>query len=190
MQDFGAPVGYRVILNDPSRIKGIIAQNANAYLEGLTKKRIEFFLTAGDKNTTYDTKKLFSFVSPKAIIHKQYLRDLNEGQEHTMSPDSWTHDLIFLMTEKQKRIQVQLFKDYRTNLKAYPKWQKYLRENKPPTLSAWGRKDPAFMASGAKAYLRDVPSADFNLLDAGHFALEEKPIEIAKLIIPFVHKNK
>ncbi len=190
MQDFGAPVGYRVILNDPSRVKGIIAQNANAYLDGLTKKRIEFFMTAGDEGSVYSDDRLFKIVTPKSIINTQYLRDIDKDKTYIMSPDSWTHDLAFLKTKQERKIQVQLFKDYRTNLNAYPVWQKYLREHNPPTLIAWGKKDPAFMAAGAEAYLRDVPNADFHLLDAGHFALEEKPYVIAELMLSFLKKHK
>ena len=43
MQDFGAPVGYRMMMKNPKRIEALIVQNANAYLEGLTPKRQAFF---------------------------------------------------------------------------------------------------------------------------------------------------
>jgi pimeloyl-ACP methyl ester carboxylesterase len=43
MQDFGAPVGFRLMVRNPERIIGFVSQNANAYLDGLTKKRQEFF---------------------------------------------------------------------------------------------------------------------------------------------------
>ena len=105
-----------------------------------------------------------------------------------MSPDAWTHDLSFLETEKNREIQVELFQDYYTNIKAYPKWQEYLRENKPPTLIVWGKNDPAFIAPGAQAYLRDLPDAELHLIDAGHFAVEEKPVEIAKYIVNFMNR--
>ena len=103
-----------------------------------------------------------------------------------MSPDSWTFDLSFLETEKDKKIQVQLFQDYYNNLLAYPTWQAFLREHQPPTLIVWGKNDPAFIAAGAEAYLRDLPNAELHLIDAGHFAVEEKPVEIAKYIVPFI----
>ena len=105
-----------------------------------------------------------------------------------MSPDSWTHDLAFLQTEKDRKIQVQLLQDYNNNLLAYPKWQAFLRKQQPPTLIVWGKSDPAFMVEGAKAYLRDLPKAELHLIDAGHFAVEEKPVEIAKHIFNFMDK--
>ncbi|CAM2753207.1 alpha/beta fold hydrolase [Pseudoalteromonas distincta] len=105
-----------------------------------------------------------------------------------MSPDSWTHDLHFLQTKADRVIQVQLLQDYYNNLLDYPKWQAYLREYQPPTLIVWGKNDPAFIAAGAKAYLKDVPNAELHLLDSGHFSVEEKPVEIAKYIVDFMSK--
>ncbi len=185
MQDFGAPVGYRLIMQQPERLEALIIQNANAYLDGLTEPRQKFFKAARDDTSTEKYGQLYSFTGLQAIKDKQYLRDVQDRKE-IMNPDSWTHDLHFLQTEDQRRIQVQLFQDYQNNIDAYPKWQAFLREKQPPTLIVWGKNDPAFIAAGAKAYLRDVPDAELHLLDAGHFAAEEKPVEIAKHIIRFI----
>src|SRR3984885_10003702 len=35
VQDYGAPVGYRIASKHPDAIEGIIVQNGNAYLEGI-----------------------------------------------------------------------------------------------------------------------------------------------------------
>lgn len=187
MQDFGAPVGYRVMMREPRKLKGLIVQNANAYLEGLTAPRREFFKNAHHDRSPEMTRKLFDFVGREAVIHKQYLRDV-KGRESVMNPDSWTHDLVFLQTDKDKKIQVQLFQDYYTNLLAYPRWQAFLRARKPPTLIVWGKNDPAFIAEGAKAYLKDLPEAELHLLDAGHFAVEENPVEIAQRVHAFMER--
>jgi pimeloyl-ACP methyl ester carboxylesterase len=185
MQDFGAPVGYRVMMRDPGKVKGLVAQNANAYLEGLTAKRQAFFRRAHEDRSAEMVKELFDFVGREAVIHRQYLRDV-KGREEVMSPDSWTHDLAFLQTEKDRKIQVQLFQDYYTNLLAYPRWQAFLRARRPATLVLWGKNDPAFIDAGAKAYLKDLPEAGLHLLDAGHFAVEERPVEIARRIHAFM----
>lgn len=187
MQDFGAPVGYRVMMQEPEKLKGLIVQNANAYLEGLTEDRQAFFRSANLDRSPEKVAALYSFVGREAIIHKQYLRDV-KGKEAVMSPDSWTHDLTFLQTEKDRTIQVQLFQDYYNNLLAYPKWQAFLRKRRPPTLIVWGKNDPAFIADGAKAYLKDLPKAELHLIDAGHFAVEEEPVEIAKYILNFMER--
>jgi pimeloyl-ACP methyl ester carboxylesterase len=79
-----------------------------------------------------------------------------------------------------------LFYDYRTNVASYPAWQAWLREHQPPLLVMWGRYDPSFLAAEAEAYRRDVPDAEVHLLDAGHFALDEQPDQIAELTRAFL----
>lgn len=187
MQDFGAPVGYRMILQSPQSLQALIVQNANAYLAGLTDARQDFFRTANQDRSPQKVASLFAFVGAEAVVNKQYLRDV-KGRETTMSPDSWTHDLAFLQTDKDKKIQVQLFQDYYNNLLAYPKWQASLRQIRPPTLIVWGKNDPAFIVAGAKAYLQDLPGAELHLIDAGHFAVEEKAVEIAQHMLAFLER--
>ncbi|TGP13044.1 alpha/beta hydrolase, partial [Mesorhizobium sp. M2D.F.Ca.ET.233.01.1.1] len=85
-------------------------------------------------------------------------------------------------------IQTDLFYDYRTNLQAYPRWQAWLREHRPPMLVTWGKYDPSFTVAGAHAYQRDVPDAEVHVLEAGHFALEEASDEIAALTRRFVQR--
>jgi len=190
MQDFGAPVGYRMMMKHPKRIEALIIQNANAYLDGLTPKRQDFFRTAQTDTSKEKHDFLYSLTGKDAIITKQYLFDLDPTNIQIQSPDAWTHDLAFLDSEKDREIQVQLFQDYNTNLLRYPKWQNMLKENQPKTLIAWGKKDLKFNYKGAKAYLKDLPNAELHLLDAGHFAAEEKTRDIAKLILEFLAKNQ
>ena len=187
MQDFGAPVGFRLMMRQPERIRAVIAQNANAYLEGIPEAMQTFFRNAQLDTSPQNVAALFDFTSAEAIREKQYLRDVS-GREDTMSPDAWTHDSHFLETNKQRDIQVELFQDYKTNLDSYPQWQEFLRRQQYPMLLVWGERDPVFTASGARAYLRDVPNAELHLVDAGHFAVEEKPVQIARHVINFIEK--
>jgi pimeloyl-ACP methyl ester carboxylesterase len=187
MQDFGAPVGYRLIMRQPEKLRGLIVQNANAYMDGLTEQRQRFFKEAHDDRSPAGVARVKDFTSRTSIIERQYLRDV-KGREDVMSPDSWTHDLAFLQGDRDREIQVQLFQDYYNNLLAYPQWQAFLRDRHPPTLIVWGKNDPAFIAPGAEAYLRDLPQAELHLLDAGHFAAEELPVPIARHIVTFMTK--
>lgn len=186
LQDFGAPVGFRVMLARPERVRGLIVQNANAYLDGLTPPRQAFFRAAHDDRSPAMLERLTAFVSDDAIREKQYLRDVPGERAARMSPDAWTHDIARLSTARDRAIQVQLFQDYQTNIDAYPRWQAWLRSHRPPTLVVWGARDPAFVAAGAEAYRRDVPDAEVHLLDAGHFAAEELPVAIARHIVAFM----
>jgi len=189
MQDFGSPVGFRLMERNPNAIDAIIVQNANAYLEGLTPERREFFRKAHADKSPEEVASLFERMGPDGIVNKQYLRDVPPAHRDIMSPDSWTHDLAFLRTEKDKKIQVQLYQDYQNNIDRYPVWQALMRQRQFPALIVWGKYDPAFIAPGAEAYLRDLPKAELHLIDAGHFAVEERPQEVAAFILAFMRKR-
>jgi len=189
MQDFGAPVGFRVIERDPSAVEAIIVQNANAYLDGLTPERREFFRKAHEDRSAASVATLYERTGPDGIINKQYLRDVPPAKRDIMSPDSWTHDLAFLRTDQDRKIQVQLYQDYQTNIDSYPAWQATMRKHQFPALIVWGKNDPAFIAPGAEAYLRDLPKAELHLIDAGHFAVEEQPQLVAAHILAFMKKR-
>ncbi|HLP52032.1 MAG TPA: alpha/beta hydrolase [Chitinophagales bacterium] len=189
MQDFGAPVGYRLMMKEPTRINALVIQNANAYMDGLTLKRQEFFKNAQTDKSAENVARLFNNTGEAAIINGQYLFDIDTARRNVMSPDAWTHDLHFLMDSDSRWIQVRLFQDYYNNLLLYPTWQKMLKQQQPKALIVWGAKDVKFLPEGARAYLRDLPQAELHLLDAGHFAAEEKTSEIADLILKFLEKS-
>ena len=69
---------------------------------------------------------------------------------------------------------------------SYPLWQAYLRKHQPPTLVLWGEYDRSFTVDGATAYGRDLPDAEIHILDAGHFAIDEKLDEVARLTSRFL----
>ena len=188
MQDFGAPVGFRLAMSRPSRLRGIVVQNANAYLDGLTPERQLFFQRARSDRSAEGLEWLRGLVSDQAIRERQYLRDVPGRKRERMSPDAWTHDIALLRTSADREILMQLFQDYQSNIEAYPAWQAFLRTNRTPTLIVWGKHDPAFVSAGAKAYLRDVPDAELHLLDAGHFAVEEQPVPIARYVLGFMRR--
>lgn len=183
VQDYGAPIGYRIASAHPERITGLIVQNGNAYLEGLPdsfwapikaywKDRTPENRAALEKALTIDTTKW------------QYTTGVRDPAH--ISPDAWTMDQAGLDRPGNKEIQLDLFLDYGSNPPHYPEWQKYFREHQPPTLVVWGKNDPIFPATGAEPYKRDLKNIDFNLLDTGHFALEEDGAVIAEKIRSFM----
>lgn len=189
LQDFGAPVGFGLMLRQPDRLQALIVQNGNAYLDGLTEARQAFFSLAHHDRSTAQTARLYDFTGSDAIVSGQYLRDV-QGRPERISPDAWTHDLRGLATDHHRRIQVQLFQDYWNNIAAYPRWQALLRERQPPTLVVWGRHDPAFISAGALAYQRDLPDAEIHLIDAGHFAVEELAVNVAQHMLAFLQRQE
>lgn len=185
VQDYGGPVGMRMALAHPDRLQALIVQNAVSHEDGLGplwEKRREFWADRAANEA--DLRKTFLSLATTQQRHV----GTNPNTEH-FNPDLWTDEFRFLSQPGQADIQSDLFYDYRNNVASYPKWQAWLREHQPPTLVLWGKYDPSFEVAEAKAYGRDLPEAEIHILEAGHFAVYEKPDEIASLIDRFLGKT-
>jgi pimeloyl-ACP methyl ester carboxylesterase len=185
LMDYGAPIGFRIAAKYPERVESLIVQNGNAYEEGLR----DFWIPIKeywDDCTVENGQALEGFHSPEGLKW-QYTHGVQDSTK--ISPDNWHIDLQHLTRPGNNDIQLAMFYDYRTNVPLYPKWQQYFREYQPPTLIVWGKNDYIFPADGAYPYKRDLKNVDFNILDTGHFALEEKGDEIAGHILRFLKKN-
>lgn len=185
IMDYGAPVGYRIILAHPDRLQALVVQNGNAYEEGLGAKWKGIAAYWEDPKAHPEVPMIFTSLQAARVRH-------DEGGKLTperYNPEAWIEEHEFLSRRGEQEIQESLLFDYRTNVAAYPAWQAWLREHKPPTLVVWGRFDSSFVAPGADAYKRDVPDAEIHLVDGGHFALDEKVDEIAGLMLDFLPKH-
>jgi pimeloyl-ACP methyl ester carboxylesterase len=184
MFDFGAPVGFRIALQYPAWIRGVIAQNGNAYEAGLgPNMQLLRPFWKDRKAHENEVKGALSFAATRAA-HLEGVRD-----PELIDPDMWTLDQHWLDQPGRAPVMLDLFYDYQTNVAAYPAWQAWLRQNHPPVLLPWGKDDGYFPGAGAKAYLTDVPDAELHLLDAGHFALDDHLDEIAGLTADFIARH-
>ncbi len=184
LQDYGGPVGFRIAMKNPDKVQAIIVQNANAYSEGLGAKWTAIADYWADR--AMHGEQVDKFVSLEGARQRHI--GLSPNPER-YDPDSWTDEYAFLSRPGQRQIQADLLYDYRTNVASYPAWQAWLREHRPPLLVMWGRYDPSFIVPGAEGYARDVPDAEIHLLDAGHFALDEKADEVAGLTLDFLDRR-
>lgn len=183
VQDYGAPIGYRIASAHPERIAGIIAQNGNAYDEGLNNDFWKPIKAYWADPTSANREALRGLLAPAATTW-QYTHGVRDVS--VINPDSWTIDQALLDRPGNTDIQLDLFLSYGTNLPLYPKWQAYFRDHQPPTLIVWGANDQIFPAAGAHPYRRDLTDLEFHLLDTGHFALEEDGATIAAHIRAFL----
>ena len=186
VQDYGGPVGFRILGRNPDWLDWLVIQNTNAYEEGFsavwdglrhaywkeksaeTEKPLEAFLEADTVKTVYT----HGHPDPELI-----------------SPDNWNMDLRFLARPNAKRVQLDFFYDYRTNVELYPKWQAFLRQRQPKTIIFWGQDDIFFTREGGEAYLRDLPKAEMHRLNSGHFAVEDHLPYITEKMIAFYDRN-
>ena len=185
MQDYGGPVGFRMILRHPERAEAIIVQDAVAHNEGLGAKwktRRAFWADRAANESALRTN-LLSLEAARA----RHVGDDPDVERH--DPDLWTDEFYFLNRPSQAEIQSDLFYDYRTNVEAYPKWQAWLREAQPRLLVIWGKYESSFDASEPESYRKDVPSAEVHVVDGGHFALDTAADEIADLAKGFMESS-
>lgn len=185
LMDYGAPIGFRIASRNPQKIESLIIQNGCAYEEGLETFWDPIKVYWNDK-TLDNGKPLEGFHSPEGL-QWQYTHGLSNPE--LVSPDNWEIDLRHILRPENNEIQLALFYDYQTNVKLYPQWQEYFRIFQPKTLIVYGKNDYIFPVAGAEAYKTDLKNLDFNLFDAGHFALESHGAEIAEKIKSFLAQN-
>ncbi|WP_229007241.1 alpha/beta fold hydrolase [Methylophilus sp. Leaf408] len=187
VQDYGAPIGYRLAAAHPEKITAIVVQNGNAYQEGIDNQFWEPIKAYWKNKTETNAAKLRPLLEIGATKW-QYTEGFRDPARH-VSPDTWVIDQAYLDRPGNKDIQVEMFYSYGTNPPLYPAWQAYFRKHQPPMLIVWGKNDKIFPAAGATPYLRDLPHAELHLLDSGHFALEEDGEEIGKLMHNFLDRK-
>lgn len=186
MQDYGAPVGFRLIAAKPSAVAAIFVQNGVIHMDGFPvaqdpHSQLRRYWAqrdlAADQAQTDAAKKL-------AAPNADWKDDLNIGADASLQ-----------MVETLQRPGVaearnDLWFDYGSNLARYPAWQATLRKMHVPVLVLWGSHDAFFTTPGAYAYRRDAPQAEVHVLDAGHFATLQMPDEIARLMSSFIDQHR
>jgi len=187
VQDYGAPVGFRLAAKHPEKVSAIIVQNGNAYDEGLDNdfwKPIKKYWAEPSSENRDALRGLLTYEATKW----QYSHGVPNPSR--LSPDGPAEDQFLLDREGNKEIQLDLFLSYGSNPALYPAWQQYFRDEQPPVLVLWGKNDEIFPAAGAEPYKRDLKHLEFHLLDAGHFALETDGPEMAATIEHFLDRQR
>ena len=187
VQDYGAPIGYRLASAHPERVTAIVVQNGNAYDEGIAH---EFW-----------TPIKAYWANPTSLGKREALRQLltyeatkwqytaGAPRPELVAPDGPAEDQLLLDRRGNDEIQLDMFLSYGSNPPLYPRWQAYFRRYQPPMLIVWGKNDPIFPPSGAEPYTRDLRKLEYHLLDAGHFALETEVETIAELMRGFLDRH-
>lgn len=187
VQDYGAPIGYRLASAHPDKITAIVVQNGNAYNEGIDNPFWEPIKAFWKNKTEANAAKLRPVLEMSATKW-QYTEGFRDPAKH-VSPDTWVIDQAYLDRLGNKDIQIEMFYSYGTNPPLYRAWQAYFRKHQPPMLIVWGKNDKIFPTAGATPYLRDLPDAELHLFETGHFALEEDGEEIGQLMHDFLDRK-
>jgi pimeloyl-ACP methyl ester carboxylesterase len=186
VQDYGAPVGWRLALAKPRAVTAVISQNGNAYDVGFAKpfwKPIREYWQSKNPQTEQALRQALTLETTRW----QYLHGVPD--EALVSPDTWEHDYALLARPGNDLIQLALFADYVTNPPMYPAVHTWLRDSAVPLLAVWGRNDQIFLPEGADAFAADSPNAEIHLLDGGHFLLESHLDAVTDLVRSFLGKS-
>jgi pimeloyl-ACP methyl ester carboxylesterase len=183
VQDYGAPIGWRLALRRPRAVTAIITQNGNAYAEGFVPK---FWSAVWDyaHDPGPGTEPGVRFALTLEAVRWQYLTGVAEPDR--VDPETWLLDHADLSRPGNDEIQLDLFRDYLTNPQLYPAVQEYFRTSQVPLLAIWGDGDEIFGPAGARAFARDLPDAEIHLLPGGHFLLESALDTVAGYIRGFL----
>ncbi len=184
--DYGAPTGLRLAMARPERVTAIVSQNGNAYEEGLGDAwgPIRKYWS---EPTAENREVLRQNIMTLETTRWQYTHGVANPQ--SVAPESYTLDTALFQRPGNIEIQLDLFLDYASNVKLYPKFQEYFRKSQPPLLAIWGKNDPFFIPAGAEAFRKDLPNAQVQFVDTGHFATETHVVEIAAAMREFFEEN-
>lgn len=186
MQDFGGPVGFRLAVKHPERVRGMIIQNATLHGEGWNPDIVKQFAPFWKERNAETEKPIRGFLKAETTKF-QYTHGASRIEQ--ISPDAWMHDQAGLDRAGNDAVQLQYLWNYQDNVAQYPVWQNYLKTKQPPTLIAWGKNDPFFTLTGVDAIKTLLPKAKTSIYDAGHFALETHAKEIGNEVLHFLAKN-
>jgi pimeloyl-ACP methyl ester carboxylesterase len=186
VQDYGAPIGWRLALREPSAITAIISQNGNGYDAGFVESFWKV-VQAYQREPTADTEAPVRQFLTLDATRWQYVTGV--ADETLVDPESWRHDYALLSRPGNDLVQLKLFRDYATNAPLYPRLHDYFRASQVPLLAVWGRGDEIFGPAGAEAFADDLPAAEIHLLDGGHFLLESALDDVIPRIRDFLAKQ-
>jgi len=187
VQDYGAPVGWRLALRHPEAIAAIISQNGNAYVEGFVGDAMEPLFAYGRERSDANAAALREILSMDGLKW-QFTHGVSDPS--VVDPDAWINAHSAVASSPARiAAQLELFADYSSNVDLYPAVHEYFRTSQVPLLAVWGRNDQIFGPDGALAFARDLPAAEINLLDGGHFLLESRLREVIAVIRPFLERH-
>jgi pimeloyl-ACP methyl ester carboxylesterase len=183
MMDFGAPVGFRLTLEDPERVPALVLQNAPLYPEapsGWWATMGKYWADGSDAHREACRREYLT----QASIEDQYTHGVRDVS--LLEPDRWILDFLLQQRPGVGEIMLDLLYDIRTNGPTFEAMRALLRDRRPPTLVATGVDDELFPGDVLAQITRDQPDAAFHGLDTGHFALEDHAADIAGLIRGFL----
>jgi pimeloyl-ACP methyl ester carboxylesterase len=187
LHDFGSQIGLRLAIRRPDAIAALVIQNGDIYEDVLGPKYAP--LQAYFRDPTPQAKAKLAEAVNEQGFKEEFLNEVDPSVALRIPPDLWQLHWS-LMTPRRVQIAVDVIAGLKDNLAWFPRYQAWLREHQPPTLIVWGPKDGYMPEPSARAYLRDLPSAELHLLqDGGHWLLETHLDQVVPLMRDFLGRT-
>ncbi|HEV8135513.1 MAG TPA: alpha/beta fold hydrolase [Pyrinomonadaceae bacterium] len=187
LSDIGASVGFRLAVMHPERVTAMIVQNGGGHVEALNKEFSKGLFDYWENRSEKNAQVLLDWLLTIEGTKWHYLHGVSDPSR--ISPDNWVIDQAYQDRPGNKEVQLSILYNAKRDLDVFADWQKYFREQQPPTLITWGKNDGIFTVEGAELFKRDIPGAEVHLLDTGHFALEEEVNRIGSLMHEFLDRT-
>jgi pimeloyl-ACP methyl ester carboxylesterase len=187
LHDYGSQIGLRLAMKEPLRIAALVIQNGDIYEDVLGPKYKG--LTDYFADPTPEARRKLEDAVGEEGYRDEFLNEVDGDVAARISPDLWKLSWS-LTTPKRKEIAVGLMEGLKENLEWFPRYQRYLREHRPPALIVWGPRDGYMPEASARAYLRDLPDAELHFFDdGGHWLLETHLDEVTPLVRDFLSRH-
>ena len=184
VMDFGGPIGYRLMLKYPKRFLGVVIQNSPAFGETTSVPFWAPLVKYWKSGSQQDRDGARPILSRKGI-KDQYVVGVPDTT--LLNPDSWTFDSALIERPGVDEIMLDLLYDIRNNKKVGEEAQAFMRKNQSKVMIATGYNDALFPGETMKPPA-DAAGIEFNAIDSGHFALEDKSREIGALVMAFLSR--
>jgi pimeloyl-ACP methyl ester carboxylesterase len=187
LHDYGAPVGFRIAMDRPELVRGLIIQNANAHRSGFGPQwqdTFAFWSQPNAENEAAATSHL-TFEGTR----DQYIAGVPEDVARKISPAVWKEDWGVMSQPGRLAAQRALLVDYANYVARFEAIASYLRTHQPPAVMIWGRHDVFFDLAETLSWMRDLPRMEAHILDGGHFLLETHAATAAGLMRDFIERT-
>jgi len=187
LHDFGAPVGLRIAMRTPERVRGLIIQNANAHRTGFGpqwKDTLAFWSHPDDENKAAATAHL-----TREGTRDQYIAGVPADIAERIDPATWEEDWRVMRMPGHLEVQRSLIADYAHHVAQFENIANYLRHHQPPALMLWGRHDAFFDIAETVSWMEDLPRMEAHIFDGGHMLLETHAAPVATLLRNFMEHH-